>query len=190
VTAPDVQTVRLADPGGWATLRAAVRSREPGGALLVDGATGGRLDDDAAGTLPRLARAPRPVVVLLGGTWDAAGLALLLTGTVGYVLDDLAVELDDVGALLTLGLAGELQRAIGPVAARRLLLDARRLDATTAVRLGLARAAADADPAATAARLARDGGARLLLRSLAAAARSTPDQARLYDTELRHLAGA
>jgi enoyl-CoA hydratase/carnithine racemase len=192
VTAPEVETVRPGDAGGWAALQAAARSRSTDGALLVDAGDGGRLDDDPVAVstaLQRLARAPRPVVVLLGGRWDAAGLALLLGGTVGYVHADLRIALDDVPVLLALGLPGDLQRAVGPPAARRLLLERAHLDAGTAVRLGLAEPADDTAAGITAARLAGSTGARLLLRSLTTAARSTPDQARRYDAELRHVAG-
>jgi hypothetical protein len=127
-----------------------------------------------------LARFPSPTVLAASGPLDATALTLCCACTVAYV-DPAAPPAEiDPAAALALGLAGRLTERLGPGAAARILLGG-----TSSSLPGLA--IADDDPLAaaraTAARLAEPAG-RLLVRSLAFAARSTAAQASEYDREL------
>jgi hypothetical protein len=151
-------------------------SSAPG--VLVE-ARGMRFGDGAIKFLRRLEAVPS--VVIVGGECDASALALLTSATLGFVTDDVSVSAD-VDSALALGLTSTLPSAIGSAAARALLFGG-PADATA---LRLSGLAVEGDPEEAAARLA-DPAAALLVRSLRVAARSTREQARQYDDELRQL---
>ncbi|TDV57536.1 hypothetical protein [Actinophytocola oryzae] len=120
-----------------------------------------------------------PSVVVVSGECDASALALLATATLGFVTDDVAVSVD-ADTVLALGLTSSLPAAVGAVPARALLFGG-TLDAAPLRDSGLARRG---DPAAA---RVDSPGAALVVRSLRVAARSTAEQAREYDAELRQL---
>jgi hypothetical protein len=166
-----------------------VRSGVPGSSLA--GA-------DVASLLAAVERLGAPVVFVAPGRLGASGLALSCACVATYVGAGAEVGAIDPAAALALGLAGRLTDRVGPAAAARLLLDStpssQPLDLgnpegdkglRVAVGLGLVRVADD--PLAHARALAErltDPAGRLLTRSLAFAARSTPAQAAAYDAEL------
>jgi hypothetical protein len=142
-------------------------------------AAGLRYGDGAERFLRRLE--PVPAVAIVSGQCDASALALLATATLGFVADDLVVSVD-VDTVLALGLTFSLPSAVGAAPARGLLFGG-TLDAKALRDSGLARVG---DPVAAATRLA-DSDAGLITRSLRVAARSSAEQARQYDAELRQL---
>jgi hypothetical protein len=121
---------------------------------------------------------PLPTVAVVSGRCDASALAVLASVTLGFVTDDVAVSVD-TETVLALGLTSSLPAALGGVRARGLLF-AESLDAEALRSSGLAQCG---NPEEAAHQLARPSSA-LLVRSLRVAARSTPEQARLYDAEL------
>lgn len=172
----EVRRLSVQDWDG-AALRAA--DRDPAtGALLLDAA--GVRDADRA-FLRRLESLATPTVAVLSGRCDAGALALLASVTLGFAADDVTVSVA-AATVLRLGLTSSLPAAVGAVPARGLLF-ASTLDATALRAHGLAHAG---DPVAAAERLA-DPEAALLVRSLRVAARSTVEQARAYDDELRRI---
>ncbi|MFJ7217845.1 hypothetical protein [Amycolatopsis sp. NPDC098790] len=154
-------------------------SARPDSDVVLVEARGVRFGQDAVKFLRRLEAVPSVVVV--GGECDASALALLAAATLGFVTDDVRVS-SDVDTVLALGLTSVLPAAIGAAPARALLLGG-PADAGALRRSGLA---ASGDPSAAAARLTGPEAA-LLVRSLRVAARSTREQARQYDDELRQL---
>jgi hypothetical protein len=145
------------------------------GALLLE--IQGSLPGDAAAGLGRLAALDAPAVCSLRGSGDATMLAAALACS--YAAADAALEIDCSAASLVLELAPlawRLERAglagvlFGP-------------QPVTAARLGgLADVGGDAEAAAE--RLASDPAARLLVRSLNAARRSSAAGSMDYDREL------
>jgi enoyl-CoA hydratase/carnithine racemase len=154
---------------------------EPGSVALIE-AAGIRYSDGAEAFLQRLESATRPVVAVVSGQCDATALAVLASATLGFVTDDVVVSVD-ASTVLALGLTSSLLLALGAIPARSLLFSAGQLDASALRRSGLAQ---DGDPVDASARLT-DPATALLVRSFRVAARSSADQARLYDAELRQL---
>ena len=148
-----------------------------GNAVLVT-AAGLRYSDDVAAFLRRLPSVPVPTVAVVSGRCDASALAVLAAVSLGFVTDDVEVSVDARTVLAT-GLTSSLPAALGGARARGLLF-AESVDASGLRACGLAQSG---DPEEAARRLAQPSAA-LLARSLRVAARSTPDQARLYDAEL------
>jgi enoyl-CoA hydratase/carnithine racemase len=148
-----------------------------GDAVLVT-AEGLRYSDEVAAFLRRLASVPLPTVAVVSGQCDASALAVLAAVSLGFVTDDVAVSVDAETAL-ALGLTSSLPAALGGARARGLLF-AESVDAATLRVCGLAQ---HGNPEEAVRHLAQPSAA-LLVRSLRVAARSTPDQARLYDAEL------
>jgi hypothetical protein len=132
-----------------------------------------RYGPDTDRFLRKLASAPSVVVV--GGECDATALAALATATLGFVTDDVSVAVA-TEVVLSLGLTWSLPVAIGAGPARGLLFGG-VLDASALRDSGLAHRG-------TPEAVSVDS---LVVRSLRVAARSTPDQAREYDAELRRL---
>jgi enoyl-CoA hydratase/carnithine racemase len=153
-------------------LRAAV-----GDAVLVT-APGLRYSADVAAFLRRLESTALPTVAVVSGRCDASALAVLASATLGFVTDDVLVDVDAT-TVLSLGLTSSLPAALGGARARGLLF-AESVNAHGLRAAGLARFG---DPETAAKRLATPSAA-LLARSLRVAARSTPAQARDYDREL------
>jgi len=148
-----------------------------GDAVLVT-AAGLRYSDDVAAFLRRLESTALPTVAVLSGRCDASALAVLASVTLGFVTDDVLVDVD-AATVLAAGLTSSLPAALGGARARGLLF-AGSVNAHALRAAGLARFG---DPEAAVTRLA-DPSAALLVRSLRVAARSTPAQARDYDREL------
>jgi len=148
-----------------------------GDAVLIT-ATGLRYSEEVAAFVRRLASVPLPTVAVVSGQCDASALAVLASVSLGFVTDDVVVSVDAETVLAT-GLTSTLPAAVGSALARGLLF-AETLDANGLRSCGLVRTG---DPEAAAHRLATPDAAKLV-RSLRVAARSTPDQARLYDAEL------
>lgn len=148
-----------------------------GDAVLVTAADL-RYSDDIAAFLRRLESTALPTVAVVSGRCDASALALLTSVTLGFVTDDMLVDVDTATVLAT-GLTSSLPAALGGARARGLLftesVNAHGLRAAGLARFG--------DPEAAVKRLATPSAA-LLVRSLRVAARSTPAQARDYDREL------
>ncbi|MBB4910901.1 hypothetical protein [Actinophytocola algeriensis] len=148
-----------------------------GDAVLI-AAPGVRYSPEVASFVRRLASLPLPTVAVVSGQCDASALAVLASVSLGFVTDDVVVSVD-ARTVLALGLTSALPAALGGTRARGLLF-AESVDATGLRACGLAQSG-DAEDAVK--RLARPSAA-LVVRSLRVAARSTPDQARLYDAEL------
>jgi hypothetical protein len=145
------------------------------GALLLE--INGSLPGDAAAGIGRLAALDAPAVCLLAGSGDATLLAAALACS--YATADPSLEIDCSSAAKVLELAPlawRLERAglanvlFGP-------------QPVSAARLG-ALVEVGGDAAAAADRLASDPSARLLLRSLHAARRSSAAESADYDREL------
>jgi enoyl-CoA hydratase/carnithine racemase len=158
-----------------------LRAARDATAVLLDATTGLRQADDAF--LRRLDGLSVPTVAIVGGSCDASALAVLAGVSLGFVTDDVTVSVD-AATILALGLTSSLPAAVGGAHARALLLGGGPIDAEALRATGLARPG-DAEQAAR--RLAEDPAAGLLLRSMRVAARSTAEQARHYDTELRRI---
>jgi hypothetical protein len=139
-----------------------------GGALLVRAPLRG----DAVAGLRRLRALDAPVVAEVSGEGDEAALALVLAATLAFGPADWTVRIEPRRAL-ELGLAWPLQRR----GLERLLF------AEQPVSLPLC----EGDARVAAERLAADPAARLLVRSLRAAARSTAAQSAEFDRELAAL---
>ena len=148
-----------------------------GDAVLIT-AAGLRYSDEVAAFLRRVAAVPLPTVAVVSGQCDASALAVLAAVSLGFVTDDVEVSVD-TRTVLAIGLTASLPAALGGARARGLLF-AESVDASGLRACGLAQSG---DPEEAARRLAQPSAA-LLARSLRVAARSTPDQARLYDAEL------
>lgn len=148
-----------------------------GDAVLVT-AAGLKYSDEVAAFLRRLESTTLPTVATVSGRCDASALAILASVTLGFVADDVVVDVDTETVLAT-GLTSSLPAALGGARARGLLftgsVNAHGLRAAGLARFG--------DPEAAAKRLATPSAA-LLVRSLRVAARSTPAHARDYDREL------
>ncbi|GAB1510534.1 hypothetical protein [Actinophytocola sp. KF-1] len=157
-----------------AELRAAARAGTP---VLVT-AAGLRCSPEVVAFLRRLESAALPTAAVVSGRCDASALAVLATVTLGFVTDDVVVDVD-AATVLALGLTSSLPAALGGARARGLLF-AESVNAHTLRASGLARFG---DPSAAVRRLAEPSAA-LLARSLWFAGRSTPAQARDYDREL------
>lgn len=164
---------------GWAHAAKEIRALSSG-AVLIE-ALGVRFDDGATAFFRRLDALSVPSVAVLGGACDASALALLASVTLGFVREDIEITAD-ADAVLALGLTSVLPAALGGAPARALLLGG-PVDAASLCQSGLA---TRGDPAEAADRLA-DPAAALLVRSLRVAARSTREQSRQYDDELRQL---
>jgi hypothetical protein len=148
-----------------------------GDAVLVTAADL-RHSDDVTAFLRRLETTALPTVAVLSGRCDASALAVLASVTLGFVTDDVVVDIDPKTVLAT-GLTSSLPAALGGARARGLLF-AESVNAHSLRAAGLARFG---DPEAAVKRLATPSAA-LLVRSLRVAARSTTAQARDYDREL------
>jgi hypothetical protein len=144
-------------------------------ALLLD--IHGSLPGNAAAGLGRLAALDAPAVCSLSGSGDATLLATALACS--YATADEALEIDCSAAALVLELA-PLAWRLERTGLASLLFGAQPVGAA---RLGgLVDVGGDAEAAAK--RLASDPAARLLVRSLKAARRSTAAQSADYDREL------
>jgi hypothetical protein len=166
----------------WAAATKALRDAERTAAVVFVEAADVRFGDGAERFLQRLVSTRLPTVSVVSGQSDATALAILAGVSVGFVSNDVSVSVD-TPTVLALGLTSSLPIAVGAAPARGLLFS-ERLDAAALRSCGLARHGEDPDAVAT--RLT-DPAAALLVRSLRVAARSTAEQARAYDAELRQL---
>jgi enoyl-CoA hydratase/carnithine racemase len=162
---------------------------DPDGVLLI--LATGDLPGDPLRGVRRLDALDVPVVVSLDGAGGAGMLALALAG-VAVAGTSLTVDASGVRQLLELGIPRRLVHAVGPLAARALLLGPQPLITEKLARAGVVEPADRPKDAARthAARLAGDPRARLLVRSIRAASRSTPTQAAAFDRELLALLDA
>ena len=164
------------------------RSTDAGAVLIVlDGSVPGK---PAAG-LSRLAALDAPIVASLAGHGSAAALALALAASCAFASESFSVDCSDPRDVLELGLGGRLVATVGVGQAKTILFGPQPVAAGRLAASGALTVSADPEAAAAeaASRLAADPDARLLVRSLHAAGRSTSAQAAAYDSELLQLLG-
>jgi len=164
------------------------RATEAGAVLVV---IDGTLPGKPAAGLNRLAALDAPVVASLEGHGDAAALALALASSYAVASESFVADCSDPRDVIERGLAGRLVAAVGTAQAKAILFGPQPVDAARLAAVGVLTVHASPAEAAgeAAARLAANPATRLLVRSLRAAARSTPAQAAEYDSELLKLLG-
>lgn len=194
-----VATVALTD-GGLSELADALRTAcreatpaavrvEVGGGVLDAGESADPAVDGAAVARIRqtLDRAGVPSVIAASGPVSGAGLAALLAFDVALCTPEVAFTPGAPAVVLATGLSGTLVGRVGPARARAWLLTGRPVTAATARDWGLV-AGVEPECAAAAARLASswaaDPTAGLMRRSVDAATRLRPAEAREFDAEL------
>jgi enoyl-CoA hydratase/carnithine racemase len=157
----------------------------------VPRATDATLPGKAAAGLNRLAALDAPVVASLEGHGGAAALALALASSYAVASEQFAADCADPPDVLEVGLAARLVAAVGTTQAKAILFGPQPAEALRLAACGVLTVHASPAEAAgeAAARLAANPATRLLVRSLRAAARSTPAQAAGYDSELLKLLG-
>jgi len=164
------------------------RSTDAGAVLVV---LDGSLPGTPAAGLSRLAALDAPIVASLAGHGSAAALALALAAAYAVASESFSMDCSEPREVLELGLGGRLVAAVGMAQAKAILFGPQPVTAERLAASGALAVSADREEAAVeaASRLAANPGAHLLVRSLRAAARSTPAQAAAYDGELLQLLG-
>lgn len=164
------------------------RSTDAGAVLIV---LDGSLPGTPAAGLGRLAALDAPVVASLAGHGSAAALALALAASCAFASESFSLDCSEPRDVLELGLGGRLVAAVGMAQAKAILFGPQPVAAARLEARGALTVSTDPEASAVeaASRLAADPDAALLVRSLRAAARSTPAQAAAYDSELLQLLG-
>jgi enoyl-CoA hydratase/carnithine racemase len=164
------------------------RATDAGAVLVV---LDGTLPGKPASGLSRLVALDAPIVASLQGRGSSTALALALASSYAVASQTFGVDCSDPRDVIEAGLAGRLVAALGTAQAKAIIFGPQPVDATRLAACGVLTIHGTPEEAAAeaATRLAANPATGLLVRSLRAAARSTPAQAAEYDSELLKLLG-